>query len=310
MRAWVLPLFLVSTLTAKTSSATYSVLLSNIETGELGGAAVSCVGDFNLSAIFGYARTESSGVGFFTQALYSESNHEQALAWLSDGREIADVLDALTDPAFDDYAADRQYHFLPANDAGTTWTGAATLTYAGSRSGGHGPWRYTLAGNILTSEQVLALAEQSLQTATGSIEERLVAALQAGAQNSEGDSRCTPLPGDSAYLEVRDAAGVSRLRRSVVDTQPDNPLTLLREAVVPVSPSAPTAPSAADPSTTIHSDTAASPSTAQPPSDTRRGGGCSVAFTPHADGWLLSCLVTGLMLVGHRVARGGRERRP
>lgn len=233
MRQSPLTLALVTTVALTTSPAlaTYSILLSNVETGELGGAVTSCVGRFDLSAIFGYARNDTRAVVFFTQALFSEPNHDQALAWLNAGLEVNAVLAALTDPTFDDYAAERQYHFLPSDAEGTTWTGASTLAYAGGLDGSFGPWRYTIAGNILTGEGVLTRAEASLQVLDGSLEERLLVALEAGAQHAEGDSRCAPLPGDSAYIEVRDQNGVSRLRESVVATQPNNPLAALRRAV-------------------------------------------------------------------------------
>ena len=58
-------------------------------------------------------------------------------------------------------------------------------------------------------------------------------ALEAGAQNGEGDSRCTNggIPSDSAFIEVDregEAAG-TYLRLDVTNTSPQNPLVLLRQ---------------------------------------------------------------------------------
>lgn len=294
--------------------ATYSVLLRNSDSGEMGGAVVSCVGDFDLQAIFGYARpTTGSPVVFFTQAWYSEGNHEQALAWLESGNTIDDVLAKLTDPTFDESASERQYHFLQAGSA-LTWTGVDTLPYAAGLTGTYGPWRYSIAGNILTSSLVLESAEESLQTEVGSIEERLIGALEAGNDHDEGDSRCTPLPGDSAYIEVRDATGAVRIQHSVVNTGQTNPLTSLRDALalpLPVSPpsSAPsTAPtSASNDGDSVDSDRTSSSSDSEssaprPNSPSKlndqRSVGCDVSRSPRPgdDAWLASAIAVGMAL--------------
>ena len=332
MRVWFRSTCSVATLAvwvtiASGAHATYSVLLSNVETGEQGGAAVSCVGDLDLADIFGYARGDERQVVFFTQGLYSDDVRARVGTWLSEGRSIEDVLGAITDSSADAYAEERQFHFLPNDGAGTTWTGSRTLPFASGRAGQFGPWRYTLAGNILTSEHVLQRAEQSLQTAAGTIEERLVAALEAGAQNSEGDSRCRPLPGDSAYIEVRSAAGVSRLRHSVVNTAPANPLTLLRQAAIAPSPTpapitAPTTPP--QPATTSAAPTnSATPITATPevatsstrPSNIAGTSNCAIAPPFGLDGHtrllsqsaLLALTALGLRRIGRRAVGGSRS---
>lgn len=302
---------------APDAHATYSVLLRNSDTGEMGGAVVSCVGDFDLQAIFGYARPATSDpVVFFTQAWYSQSNHEQALVWLEAGDAVDDVLTKLTDSTFDASASERQYHFLQA-DAALTWTGPDTLPYAAGLTGAYGPWRYSIAGNILTSAHVLESAASSLQTEAGSIEERLIAALEAGNDNDEGDSRCTPLPGDSAYIEVRDPAGAVRISHSVVDTGQANPLSSLRDALgltPPVSPprdgtsgpaTAATNDSSADGSNTADSTAAPTNSEASTPPpnspskmNDQRSVGCDVSrrSRPRNGAWLACAVALGVAL--------------
>lgn len=299
MRVWASSLIIGAVLTARPAAATYSILLSNQETGELGGAAISCVGDFDLSAIFGYSKGQGRAVVFFTQGLYSEVNHDQALVWFGADRDVAEVLFDLTELTFDAYAAERQYHFLPNDGAGTTWTGAATLPYAGGLIGSFGPWRYTLAGNILTSEHVLTSAEQSLRTLAGSLEERLVVALEAGAQEGEGDSRCSPLPGDSAYIEVRNRSGVSRLRHSVVNTQPQDPLALLREAVLPGPSAQVNGNSSRDAGVDLPSRASTSaldPTTSESPRAAPQRAGCAIARSDGRGGFFacLTLLALGL----------------
>lgn len=304
--------------------ATYSVLLRNTDSGEMGGAVVSCVGDFDLQAIFGYARpAEGDPVVFFTQAWYSESNHAQALTWLDAGEPIDAVLAKLTDPTFDADASERQYHFIQA-DAALTWTGTETLPYAAGLTGSYGPWRYSVTGNILTSAHVLESAERSLQTESGPIEERLLRALEAGNDNDEGDSRCTPLPGDSAYVEVRDATGAVRVRHSVVDTGQTDPLAAMRDALAltpPVSPThsttnetaiAPTAASTRGDASNGNSntgdsnggsapsndDSSAPPSPSPSKVNDQRSVGCDVSrgAEPRNATWLACALLLGITL--------------
>src|SRR5204863_2310259 len=91
---------------------------------------------------------------------------------------------------------------------------------------------YSVQGNILTSGAVLDQAAAAFETTGCDLADRLMLALEAGAQNGHGDSRCTPagIPSDSAFLEVdRDGepAG-SYLLLEAINTSPQNPLALLR----------------------------------------------------------------------------------
>ncbi len=278
-----------------TARATYSVLLTNTTTGEIGGAVTSCVGDFDLERVFGAqvnnanrapeAPTETTAgpaerIAFFTQGLYSQENHDQVSAWIASGITPNAIIDAITAPSFDPRAAERQYHFLSTSGAGLTWTGAETLPHSAGLTHSVGSWTYTLAGNILTSERVLLNMDAALRAARGSIEERLLVALEAGGTLTEGDARCSPNPGDSAFLIVFDAHGATRIRQSVVDTRSRDPLELLRLAVLPApvdtSMSAPT--STPDVSST---DTDSSQSAAS----AREMNSCGVAHTPPRFPW-------------------------
>ncbi len=216
------------------TGATYSVLVQDRVTGEFGGAAISCVGDFDLSHIFGFvpgSPANPSAFAFFAQALYSEENYAQITAWGAQGQKPSQILETLAQAELDPYAAERQYHFLSAAGEPLAWTGNQTLPYAGSRSGSGGQRSFTVAGNILTSERVLANIAQSLEGDAQPLEMQLMAALEAGARDGEGDSRCGELPGDSAFLTVVAADGAVQLSHSVVNTQLQNPLTRLRESL-------------------------------------------------------------------------------
>jgi len=79
---------------------------------------------------------------------------------------------------------------------------------------------------------VLDNAEQAFLHEGCDLADKLMLALEAGAQNGEGDSRCTPrgIPSDSAFIEVDDDSGEgSLLRIEITNTGNVNPLVLLRE---------------------------------------------------------------------------------
>ncbi len=182
------------------------MILTNTQTRELGGAVTSCVGDFDLQTIFAVVATPSvERVAVFTQSWFSEDNHRRAQELLATGVEPSEVLTQITDPTFDVDQGDRQYHFLRTDGLGLTWTGANAGTFAGGITGTFDDWAFTAAGNILTSERVLSTIELSLRSSHEALEQRLLTALEAVEAVHEGDSRCTPLPGDSAFIGVVDA---------------------------------------------------------------------------------------------------------
>lgn len=280
------------------ASATYSILLHDRVTAEYGGAAISCVGDFDLTLIFGVvprSPTGATGFAFFAQALYSEENHAHILHWGATGLEPRQILDTLTQSNFDPLAAERQYHFLSSGGASLMWTGSATLPYSGSLAGSVEGWSFTAAGNILSSERVLSQIADALAQSTGTMAERLLIALRAGAENGEGDSRCGTLPGDSAFVTVISETGTPRLALRVVDSQPENPLTLLGAALaqrIPESPSPePSKPAPAPPNTVQRNAMSCSASSPSLPNS---------ASEPF-------CLLP-LLLMRRRTSRWGRER--
>jgi hypothetical protein len=91
---------------------------------------------------------------------------------------------------------------------------------------------YSVQGNILTGAAVLDQAASAFEADACDLAERLMRALEAGAEHGQGDSRCTGagIPSDSAFIEVDrpDETAGSYLRLSVADTAPESPLPKLR----------------------------------------------------------------------------------
>jgi len=202
---------------------TYSVVAATAD-GEVGGASTSCVSGFSVGLIYGAV----PGVGVVhAQARLNQEARDEAVARLGMGQDAATVMGAITDPAFDGLVAQRQ--FLIATPGGTeAFTGDQAMAFAGHRQGAVGDLQYALAGNILTGEPVLTRAEAAFVNGGCDLAERLVLALEAGAENGEGDSRCTPdRPSTTAYLRVESPmGGEPRVEIDVVDSL--DPLGQLR----------------------------------------------------------------------------------
>jgi uncharacterized Ntn-hydrolase superfamily protein len=208
---------------------TYSIVAARTSTREVGGAGTSCLGGQDVYVI--YAASPGHGV-VHAQAHYSLHAKSEAARLLGDGFAPADILAALTAPSFDGKTTTRQYGLVDVFGDAAGFTGAGTTAYAADAQGHFADYAYSVQGNILTSARVL---EQSARAFTGSgcdLPERLMNALEAGALNGEGDSRCTEqgLPSDSAFLQVESPdmplGGYLSLR---VETSGDqSPLPLLR----------------------------------------------------------------------------------
>ncbi len=216
-------------LAAQAALATYSVVVADTATGELGSAGASCVGDLAVSII----QEIVPGVGaVHAQAYINLEGRDAAGQALRDGAAPQEIIDAVTSPGFDDAASYRQYGVVDLSARAAGWTGSDNGVWAADEQGTSGQLTYSVQGNILTSLDVLARSREALLEGGGcDLPERLMLALEAGAREGEGDSRCTGagIPSDSAYLRVVSADGTERVFLEVVDTAPQDPLVLLRE---------------------------------------------------------------------------------
>lgn len=209
---------------------TYSIVGSDTRSGELGGAGTSCLGGEDVFVIYDAV----PGVGVVhAQAYYNLAGRSRALLLLQQGQAPRDVIADITLPAFDAKASIRQYGIIDSRGLAASFTGSGTDAYAADRQGAVGTFSYSVQGNILTSSAVLSQAAEAFEASGCDLAERLMNALEAGARNGEGDSRCTPqgIPSDSAFLQV-EAAGTpvgGYLALRVESSGKENPLPLLRK---------------------------------------------------------------------------------
>jgi len=226
---------------------TYSIVGADTHTRLVGGAGTSCLMGDDVYVI--YAAAPGHGV-VHAQAYYNLNGRTRAVELLAEGRAPTDILASITAPSFDRRAEIRQYGIVDVSGRSAGYTGSGTTVFAGDLQGNVDGLAYSVQGNILTSEKVLSHAARAFEQSGCDLPERLMTALEAGAQGGEGDSRCSPqgIPSDSAFLQVESADGSQApyvsLRVTTSGTQ--DPLPLLRarlsawrvEHPCPVSPSA------------------------------------------------------------------------
>jgi uncharacterized Ntn-hydrolase superfamily protein len=212
--------------------ATYSIVGADTATRETGGAGTSCLFGADVYVIYGAV----PGVGtMLAQAQYSPSGLREGVRLLEQGRAPAEILATLTSSAFDPLASVRQYAVVDVTGRSAAFTGADDGVYAGDRQGQAGTFVYSVQGNILSGRAVVDHAADAFEASGCDLAERLMRALEAGAANGQGDSRCTDsrgIPSDSAFLQVERPNGPlgSYLALRVPTSGNANPLLELRSA--------------------------------------------------------------------------------
>jgi uncharacterized Ntn-hydrolase superfamily protein len=215
-------------LVAPLAGATWSIVATDGVRGEIGGAAASCVGDYDLNVLLGAA----PGAGaLHSQSFLNTQARDLGAELLAEGATPEEVIAAITDPAFDVGVPDRQYGVVDVHGRAAAFTGDRTAAWSGHTSGVDGAYTYSVQGNTLTGEAVLTRAEAAFVDPAGcDLADRLIRGLEAGAEPGEGDARCVDdgIPADAAYLRVLGADGALVVGLSVTDTAPQDALVALR----------------------------------------------------------------------------------
>lgn len=209
--------------------ATYSIVAVDRSTNQIGGTSASCVGNTDLHAIYGSV----PGMGaVHAQALLGSPGRDLAVELLGMGVPPDMIIAMITDPSFDSNFSRRQYGVVDLEGRSAGFTGTRTLDFAADRQGEIGSFVYSVQGNILTSGLVLDQSEEGFREDACDLADRLMRALERGAENGQGDSRCTPrgVPSDHAFIQVDregEPAG-DYLLLQVRDTETEDPIALLR----------------------------------------------------------------------------------
>ncbi|MCC6414265.1 MAG: DUF1028 domain-containing protein [Saprospiraceae bacterium] len=171
---------------------TFSIVAVDTTTGEFGSAGASCLDDNDIAggAIIISDILPGRGV-IHTQSYWSPINQANARARMEEGLSPEEILQWLktNDPNGPIGAQSRQYGIVDVDPQGhpraAAFTGNGCLNWKGHRLGTY----YSIQGNILLGPEILDSMEVRFLNATGTLAERLMAALQ-GANVPGADSRC------------------------------------------------------------------------------------------------------------------------
>jgi uncharacterized Ntn-hydrolase superfamily protein len=158
--------------------ATFSIVASDPETGEVGVAVASRF--FSVGSVVPYGE---GGVGAVaTQATADVSFGPRGLELLARGVTPEEIVTILLrgEPADNS----RQFGIVSADGTSSTYTGPGCVPWAGGRAGRN----YAVQGNILTGEDVVIAMENAFLETKGTLADRMYAALIAGNAKG-GDSR-------------------------------------------------------------------------------------------------------------------------
>ena len=197
---------LAALLAPATARATYSIVATDSMTGQVGGAVTSCVGSQGVGVVY---RPSVGHGGVNAQAAANATGRDRAVVLLGMDVAPADIIQMITTSAFDASFATRQYGIVNLMGRAAGFTGSGAMDYKEDRQNTWGRYTYSIQGNILTGKAVIDQAEMGFQNGGCDLADKMMLTLEAGALNSQGDSRCTTtrrIPSDAASIEV-DLAG-------------------------------------------------------------------------------------------------------
>lgn len=196
---------------------TFSIIARDPGTGELGMAVQS-----KTLAVGSRTITIKGGVAVIAHQSSSNPMYGAlGLELLAAGMSPQQALDMMV--RGDERRDSRQVAILDATGRTAAFTGTGASDWKGHRCGAD----YCAQGNILAGPGVVAALARTFETSTGSLAERLLAAMDAG-QGAGGDSRGTQ---SAALVVARPLAGAAGFGDRVVDLRVDDspaPLTELR----------------------------------------------------------------------------------
>lgn len=188
--------------------ATFSIVARDAETGELGVAVASKF--FAVGAVVPWARADVGAVA--TQAYANTSFGWRALDLLKQGLTPEEIKNVLV--RSDDGSARRQFGIVAADGQSVTFSGDSCSAWAGGRAGKN----YAVQGNILTGEDVVIAMEKAFLETSGTLAERMYAAMLAG-NSKGGDSRGKQ---SAALIVVKDKAGYGGFTDGAIDIRVDD----------------------------------------------------------------------------------------
>lgn len=188
--------------------STFSIVARDSLADELGVAVASRF--FAVGTVVPWAQANVGAVA--TQSFANTSFGWRALDLMELGLTANETLEILLRD--DDNPEKRQLGIVDENGNSATYTGKKCIAWAGGRSAPN----YAIQGNILAGEEVIIAMEKAFLATTGTLADRLYAALVAG-DASGGDSRGKQ---SAALLIVKEGTGYGGYTDLAIDIRVDD----------------------------------------------------------------------------------------
>ena len=182
-------------LLAERASATWSVIVIDAKTREIGIAGASCT-----YSVYGIGSIAPGKGALVVQAMSNNKARRKGLQMIMADATPEQILEALKDPQFDPEAQQYGMVCLYAMDQPKTYTGSKTNLDRGALT----TTGISIQGNTLNNKEMLGKIMKAALKAQEKglpIQEVLMLALEAGAEYG-GDNRCGTRKAMSAFLTV------------------------------------------------------------------------------------------------------------
>ncbi|HPF15063.1 MAG TPA: DUF1028 domain-containing protein, partial [Planctomycetota bacterium] len=168
--------------------ATWSIVVMNRRTGEVGVTSATCIADLDLRV---YLPVIVPGKGAAAAQSFIDTqarNRKEIRMMIESGFAPDTILQFLA--ATDTSHQTRQYGIVTRYGDPITFTGTGAGLARFGVVGSIGEYEYAIQGNVLTGDAVILAAEQAFRSIQGDMAERMMAGMEA-AMALGGDGRCS-----------------------------------------------------------------------------------------------------------------------
>jgi uncharacterized Ntn-hydrolase superfamily protein len=187
--------FILFVLSSTDTFATWSIIMIDPKTNEIGIAGASCT--YNC---YGIGEIIPGKGAIIVQAMSNSEAREKGLQMILADASPQQIIQALRNPSFDPERQQYAVVTIKYIDRPVTYTGVSTNAYNGALTKAG----ISVQGNTLTSKTELKLIMEAVQKGRNEslgIAEILMRALEVGS-NAGGDNRCGAQKASSAFLIV------------------------------------------------------------------------------------------------------------
>jgi hypothetical protein len=177
--------------TATAARATWSIIIIDTRTNEIAFGSATCLTGFDLQFNLPVVRVGKGAAAAQSFVDFTATNRRLIWDALRDGVDPPTILDMLR--AQDPSHETRQYVIVDTQGRAVTFSGNQNGAFANGLTGQTGTLVYGIAGNVITGQPVLDMAETAILTTPGGLPEKVMAAMEA-ARAMGGDGRCSCNP--------------------------------------------------------------------------------------------------------------------